>query len=73
MTDGPARLLAAWRKRRLRIVRPDDQQDADDEPPMEQEVDRILEKISRSGEASLTSAERDKLARASRRLKDRRW
>ena len=50
----------------------DDQQDADDEPPMEQEVDRILEKISRSGEASLTSAERDKLARASRRLKDRR-
>lgn len=72
MTDGPARLLAAWRKRRLRIVRPDHPQDADDEPPMEQEVDRILEKISRSGEASLTSAERDKLARASRRLKDRR-
>jgi hypothetical protein len=35
-------------------------------------VDRILEKIGRSGEASLTAAERDTLARASRRLKDRR-
>jgi membrane associated rhomboid family serine protease len=72
MTDGPARLVAAWRKRRLRVVRPDDQQDPDDEPPLEQEVDRILEKISSGGESSLTARERDTLTRASRRLKDRR-
>ena len=73
ITNGPSELLAAWRKRRLRIVRPDDHHEADDDaPPMEQEVDRILEKISRSGESSLTSVERNTLTRASRRLKDRR-
>jgi hypothetical protein len=77
LTDAPARLLANLRRQRLRIVRPDDEPagraggDRDD-PPLEQEVDRILEKIGRSGEASLTAAERDTLARASRRLKDRR-
>jgi hypothetical protein len=53
-------------------VRPDDSPDGDDQPPLEQEVDRILEKISRSGEASLTARERDTLTKASRRLKDRR-
>lgn len=72
ITDGPGELLAAWKKRRLKIVRPDDPSDGDDQPPLEQEVDRILEKISRSGEASLTAGERDTLTRASRRLKDRR-
>jgi len=76
LTEGPARLLANLRRRRLRIVRPDDDGDRGgddrDEPPLEQEVDRILEKIGRSGEASLTAAERDTLTRASRRLKDRR-
>jgi len=34
-------------------------------------VDRILEKISRSGESGLSSAERETLTRASRRLKQR--
>lgn len=77
LTDAPARLLANLRRRRLRIVRPDDppagRASGDrDEPPLEQEVDRILEKIGRSGESSLTAAERDTLTRASRRLKDRR-
>jgi membrane associated rhomboid family serine protease len=72
ITDGPGELLAAWKKRRLRIVRPDEPADDDPPAPLEQEVDRILEKISRSGEASLTPHERDALARASRRLKDRR-
>jgi hypothetical protein len=38
---------------------------------LQQEVDRILAKISRSGESSLTSAERDTLTQASRRLKER--
>ena len=72
LTEAPARLLANLRRRRLRIVRPDDEPAGRDEPPLEQEVDRILEKIGRSGEASLTAAERDTLTRASRRLKDRR-
>ena len=72
LTEGPARLLANLRRRRLRVVRPDDEPAGRDEPPLEQEVDRILEKIGRSGEASLTAAERDTLTRASRRLKDRR-
>jgi membrane associated rhomboid family serine protease len=77
LTEAPARLLANLRRQRLRIVRPDDEPAGrtggdGDAPPLEQEVDRILEKIGRSGEASLTAAERDTLARASRRLKDRR-
>ena len=72
LTEAPARLLTNLRRRRLRIVRPDDEPADRDEPPLEQEVDRLLEKISRSGEASLTAAERDTLTRASRRLKDRR-
>lgn len=38
---------------------------------LHESVDRILEKISRSGEASLTPEERDTLTRASRRLKER--
>ncbi len=39
---------------------------------LSEEVDRILEKISRSGEASLTSRERDTLENASRRYQQRR-
>jgi hypothetical protein len=52
----------------MRVVRSDDD---DDVEPLQDVVDRILEKISRSGSSSLTPAERDTLARASRRLKDR--
>jgi hypothetical protein len=65
-------------RRGMRVVHPP--QDDDDRPPrssdhddvaMQDAVDRILEKISRSGEASLTAAERDTLTQASRRLKER--
>jgi membrane associated rhomboid family serine protease len=77
LTEAPARLLASLRRNRLRVVRPDDEPEIRfngdrDAPPLEQEVDRILEKIGRSGEGSLTAAERDTLTRASRRLKNRR-
>jgi membrane associated rhomboid family serine protease len=77
LTEAPARWWSGLKRQRLRIVRPDDDSDRRvagdrDEPPLEQEVDRILEKIARSGEASLTQAERDTLTRASRRLKNRR-
>lgn len=78
LTDWPGQLLAKVRPPQLRILRPEDDPsgrsggaDADD-VLLEQEVDRLLEKITRSGEASLTPAEREALARASRRLKDRR-
>jgi membrane associated rhomboid family serine protease len=76
LTEAPARWWSGLKRQRLRIVRPDDDgsrfPDDRDEPPLEQEVDRILEKIARSGEQSLTQAERDTLTRASRRLKNRR-
>ena len=57
------------RRPRMRVVRPDEA--ADDDASLDEAVDRILAKISRSGEASLTPGERETLARASRRLKDR--
>ena len=43
----------------------------EDDEALREAVDRILEKISRSGEASLTTQERDTLTLASRRLKER--
>jgi FtsZ-binding cell division protein ZapB len=59
------------------VVRPDDdtptprqRQQAEDEA-LQIEVDRLLEKISRSGEASLTPKERETLTRASERFKQR--
>jgi membrane associated rhomboid family serine protease len=76
-------VLATFRRRRMRVVRPDDDTLSPRRPPapprdasrldadLQQEVDRILEKISRSGESSLTSAERETLTQASRRLKER--
>jgi len=76
LTEAPARWWSGLKRRRLRIVRPDDVDGRlpgdRDEPLLDQEVDRILEKIARSGESSLTQAERDTLTRASRRLKNRR-
>jgi membrane associated rhomboid family serine protease len=73
--EGVATLPASWFRRppRMRVVRPDDDDnvaDADRSPDAD-EVDRILAKISRSGEASLTPAERETLTRASRRLRER--
>lgn len=75
--DGLASVPAGWlaRRRRMRIVRPDDERPLSarpgDDPRLDEEVDRILAKISRTGEGSLTVAERDTLTRASRRLKER--
>jgi len=72
LTGLPGRLLGGLftRRTRMRVVRPDD--DADDATQsFEAEVDRILAKISRSGESSLTPEERLSLTRASRRLRDR--
>ena len=76
--------LGAWswlrrllqRPPRMRVFRPDDEHGPGaarpgDDTPLDEEVDRILEKISRTGESSLTAAERETLTRASRRLKQR--
>ena len=79
--DMQDRLQARLRgfRRGMRVVRPPDDREDDrpsrsrdhDDVAMQEAVDRILEKISRSGEASLTPAERDTLTQASRRLKER--
>lgn len=76
LTELPGRLLRA--RPRMRVIHPHDDgptgrsgAEADGEERLQVEVDRILEKISRLGEAGLTTAERDTLTRASRRLKDR--
>lgn len=77
LTGLPARLLK--RRPRMRVVRPDDDTlglggqagRPGGDSRLDEEVDRILEKISRTGEGSLTANERDTLTRASRRLKDR--
>lgn len=74
-------LRERFRRSRMRVVRSDDDEpgrrgpDARSQSALDAElqeaVDRILEKISRSGEGSLTNDERDTLTRASRRLKER--
>jgi membrane associated rhomboid family serine protease len=74
--DGLAELPRQLRQasRRMRVVRPDDDGPRggdDDEETLQETVDRILAKISRSGASSLTAEERDTLTRASRRLKER--
>lgn len=64
--------LGAWLRRlrgpQLRVRRPED----DSEESLSDEVDRILEKISHEGEASLTRRERRALQDASRRYQQRR-
>ena len=79
--DLQDRLQARLRgfRRGMRVVhppphdddRPSRHRDHDDDEAMQEAVDRILEKISRSGEGSLTPAERETLTQASRRLKER--
>lgn len=78
---GLGDLSRQWRdrqRRRMRVVRPDDppepprQRRPSDDETLRAEVDRILEKISRSGESSLTPRERDTLTRASERFKQTR-
>jgi hypothetical protein len=81
LSDLQDRLQARLRgfRRGMRVVRPPENEHDDpaprsrdrDDAAMQEAVDRILEKISRSGEASLTPAERDTLTQASRRLKER--
>jgi len=68
--DGPAGVGRPRAAPRAAGDRGDDDRSAEDRN-LDEEVDRILEKISRSGESSLTAAERDTLTRASRRLKER--
>ena len=63
-------------RRGMRIVRPPEadersQSDDTDEASFQETVDRVLEKMSRTGEASLTPEEREALLRASRRYKQR--
>lgn len=67
---------SGWLRRRpdVRLYRGQDDHDRTNDAEYEKlkaDVDRILEKISRSGESSLTSQERKTLADASRRLKER--
>jgi membrane associated rhomboid family serine protease len=75
--DGLASLPERFftRRPRMRVVSPDDDRGTSsrpgDDPRLDEAVDRILEKISRTGESSLTAAERETLTRASRRLKER--
>lgn len=56
------------RKPKLKVHRPDA---AEDEPSLQQEMDRILEKIHREGEEKLTKKERETLTRASEYFKNR--
>ena len=64
---------AAWLKGRsrpsLKVFKPEDEPDA---PVADEEVDRILEKIHREGENSLTRKERRILENASREYQRRR-
>jgi membrane associated rhomboid family serine protease len=75
LTDLSTQLRRRWRG--MRVVRPDDdvptprQRERADDEALQIEVDRLLEKISRSGEASLTPKERETLTRASERFKQR--
>ena len=62
--------VSRWKKPRLKIHHVDDTPPQKDDP-LEKEVDQILRKISRSGEASLTDAERETLRRASREYQNR--
>jgi membrane associated rhomboid family serine protease len=57
------------RQPKLRVHRPAFEESNDE---MQQRMDELLEKISREGEASLTSSERDTLNRISRELRRRR-
>jgi membrane associated rhomboid family serine protease len=75
-----------WWRPRMRVVRYDDQggdppsrtaasssrpRVSVEDEHLQEAVDRILEKISRSGESSLTAGERSTLTEASRRLRER--
>ena len=67
----PGRVSWRWLRRRphLRLHRPEHQEE---DEKLNEEVDRILAKISRQGEASLTGKERRTLQNASRRYQRKR-
>lgn len=69
---GAESWLQQLRGPRLRVRRPEEGSEHDSEEDFSDEVDRILEKISREGEASLTRRERRVLQDASRRYQQRR-
>lgn len=66
--DFAGRISRRRRARNLKIFAPSTAPESD----LDQQVDRILEKISREGEASLTSRERNILTQASRKLRKER-
>jgi len=70
----PGGLSLGWLKPRprLRVHDPADQEESDDQQALNDEVDRILEKIHQSGEASLTRRERQTLESASRQYQRKR-
>lgn len=57
------------RKPRLHVHHPEEDREPD--APLHQEIDRILEKISREGESSLTARERQTLETASRQFREK--
>jgi len=65
----PGQWVKGWRKPKFRIHQPDEPQQ--DDADLKAEVDRILEKISREGEGSLSTRERKTLEDASRRYQKR--
>jgi membrane associated rhomboid family serine protease len=73
LTDGLFGQLRSMlrRKPRLHVHRPDENQQDASGDELTREVDRILEKIGREGEASLTAAERRALEAASRRYREK--
>ena len=68
LTEGRIAWPSFRRKPRLRIHKPEQEPGSD----LSAEVDRILEKIYREGEASLTAKERKTLETASREYQKRR-
>jgi len=66
LTDDLPAWLRSWSWPKLRVHRPDEP-----EPDLGMEVDRILEKIYREGEASLTAKERRTLETASKEYQRR--
>jgi len=70
LTSGWPSLTRLRRRPRLRVHTPDPPKGEDSE--LSQEVDRILEKIHREGEASLSRKERRTLENASRQYQKKR-
>jgi hypothetical protein len=68
----PGRISLGWLKPRPRLRVHDPERESRSSRELSEEVDRILEKISREGESSLTRKERRILENASREYQKRR-